>query len=205
MSTQLILASQSPRRVDLLGQIGVPFIQYPSDVDETPQYNEPPFEYVWRMAESKAKAVWQNVNDGELGEQFDRPVVLGADTICEINGEVLVKPDGFEDFARMMKLMSEDIHKVHTALALRYEDRLESRVVTVEVEFGVVSDQDIEWYWNTGEPLDKAGGYAIQGIGGQFVKKVQGSCSAVVGLPLYETVKMLKKAGICVNECRVTN
>ncbi len=201
MSSKLILASQSPRRAELLSQIGVSFIQRPAEVDETPRDDEPPLEYVWRMAELKAKAVCELVQSEELAQQFDKLVVLGADTIGEISGEVLVKPHDFADFKRMMEMLSNNVHFVHTAVALCHGGRVESRVVTAEVEFGPLSDQDIHWYWQTEEPKDKAGGYAIQGIAGHFVKQIKGSYSAVVGLPLYETVNMLKQAGISLHEC----
>ncbi|UAA39105.1 septum formation inhibitor Maf [Paraneptunicella aestuarii] len=200
MSTQLILASQSPRRAELLSQIGVSFLKYPGDVDETPLYNEPPLDYVERMAREKAHAVATELSNSELAKQHQRLVILGSDTIGECNGEVLVKPTDFNDFKRMMQMMSGSIHYVHTAIAVSMDGQVSSQVVTTEVEFGQLTEADINWYWLTGEPHDKAGGYAIQGLAGQFVKQIRGSYSAVVGLPLYETVQMLKQAGIRAHE-----
>ena len=197
MSPQLILASQSPRRAELLSQIGVTFIQCPADVDETPKPNEPPLEYVLRMAKIKAQTVWKQ--NQSSAKTLDR-VVLGSDTIGEVNGQVLVKPRDFADFERMQQLMSGVVHQVHTAIAVSYALGTLTQVVTTDVEFGHIQAKDTRWYWHTGEPQDKAGGYAIQGLGGQFVKQIKGSYSAVVGLPLYETMSLLKQAGISPHE-----
>ena len=200
MSKQLVLASQSPRRAELLSQIGVSFLKVPGDVDETPLYNERPLAYVERMAKEKAQHVANQLLGSELQQQHGHLVVLGSDTIGERNGEVLVKPTDKNDFTRMMNMMSNSVHYVHTAIAVCTEEKLWSQVVSTEVEFGELTQSDIDWYWQTGEPQDKAGGYAIQGLAGQFVKQIRGSYSAVVGLPLYETVQMLKNAGIRAHE-----
>lgn len=200
MAAQLILASQSPRRAELLQQAGLTFTQSPAEIDETPNTNEPPLEYVLRMAESKASAVYQQLLRERNVNSENKMVVLGSDTIGEINGDILVKPTDFKDFRRMMTQMSNNVHCVHTAIAVCDRDHLWSEIVSAEVKFGKLSEFDIEWYWGTGEPQDKAGGYAIQGKAGQFVKQIKGSYSAIVGLPLFETVNMLKLAGISLHE-----
>lgn len=197
MSPQLILASQSPRRVELLSQVGVEFTQCPADVDETPIENEAPLAYVLRMAKIKAETVWNNARSLESNQQR---VVLGSDTIAEVEGQVLVKPTDVNDFKRMQQMMSNNVHFVHTAIATCSEKGVFAEVVSTEVEFGTITEQDMSWYWKSGEPQDKAGGYAIQGLGAQFVKQIKGSYSAVVGLPLYETLNMLKQAGITIHE-----
>lgn len=197
MTTTLILASQSPRRAELLRQAGITFTQCPAEIDETPNHNEPPLEYVLRMAESKARVAYQRQSVVAPGKKI---VALGSDTIGELNGDILVKPTDFKDFRRMMNQMSNNVHWVHTAIAVCDRDHFWSQVVSAEVEFGALSEPDIEWYWGTGEPQDKAGGYAIQGKAGQFVKQIKGSYSAIVGLPLFETVNMLKLVGIHLHE-----
>lgn len=200
MTAKLILASQSPRRAELLRQAGLNFTQCPADIDETPNNNEPPLEYVLRMAENKASAVYQQQLRENAITPSNKIVVLGSDTIGELDGDILIKPADFKDFRRMMTQMSNNVHWVHTAIAVCDRDHFWSQIVSAEVEFGTLSEHDIEWYWGTGEPQDKAGGYAIQGRAGQFVKQIKGSYSAIVGLPLFETVNMLKLAGIYLHE-----
>ena len=196
-SKQLVLASQSPRRVELLTQIGLTFIQKPADIDETPAAGEAPLDYVVRMAKEKAQQVYQLQNEKAQsnGAKVDM-VVLGSDTIGECAGTILVKPTDYSDFCAMMQMMSGQSHFVHTAIAIQTQDRLEAMSVTTEVEFARLSEAQIRWYWQSGEPQDKAGGYGIQGLGAQFVKQIKGSYSAVVGLPLYETITLLDKVGI---------
>lgn len=196
-STQLIIASASSRRVSLLSQITSSFTAIAADIDETPHDNEPPKAYVKRMAYEKAKAVIT-----PSGGQF----VLGSDTSVIINGSILGKPKDFEDFSRMFGLLSNAWHQVMTSVSVLYydkasksdqENKLNERsiVVTTDVEFGPITQQQLLSYWHTKEPCDKAGGYAIQGIGGQFVKQIRGSYSAVVGLPLFETGRLLTQVG----------
>lgn len=191
-SSSIILASQSPRRAELLSQIGLNYCQRSAQIDETPFAGEEPLVYVERMACEKASAIAETVGA--------ESVVIGADTIGEIEGQILVKPKDFSDFKAMFKLMSDNIHYVHTAVAVASIKQIDVAVVSSEVRFGTVSEQEMSWYWDTGEPKDKAGGYAIQGLGGQFVKQINGSYSNIVGLPLYETAEMLKKAGVKLHE-----
>jgi len=188
----LVLASQSPRRAELLNQIGIPFIQLPVDIDETVAINENPAAYVQRMANEKSARGWQLNTTNDL--------VLGADTIVVVNNSILGKPQNKAHFVDMMELLSNTTHKVFTAVAITSVKVQKSIIIETQVCFGPLTKQQIEWYWQTGEPQDKAGGYGIQGLGGQFVKHIAGSYSAVVGLPLYQTRTLLAEFGL-INEC----
>ncbi|MFT4939924.1 MAG: septum formation protein [Paraglaciecola sp.] len=188
----LILASQSPRRAELLRQIDVPFKQVNIQVDESHQKNESAEQYVLRLAKEKSRAGW-------LSAEKKYPT-LGADTIVVTDTDkILGKPANKEESAQMLRLLSAKQHKVLTAIAVTFGDahepKQESLIVTTIVCFAELSSTQIEWYWQTGEPQDKAGSYAIQGLGGQFVKNIKGSYSAVVGLPLYETQQLLNRVG----------
>ncbi|HET8539412.1 MAG TPA: Maf family protein [Anaeromyxobacter sp.] len=185
--TPLVLASQSPRRRELLEQLGVPLVVRPAHADEAMLPGEPARDYVVRVAREKARAV-------------DGAVVLGADTAVVLRGEVLGKPSDAEDARRMLRLLSGTVHEVLTAVCVRRNApapgvELDAVVVT-EVGFAPLSAAQVEWYVATGEPLDKAGAYAIQGAGGAFVVRVDGSVSNVVGLPLAETADLLRRAGV---------
>ncbi|QEP44783.1 septum formation inhibitor Maf [Ectothiorhodospiraceae bacterium BW-2] len=183
----LILASASPRRAELLTQIGVSFRQQVSKIDETPRRGESPASYVERMALNKARVV-----EGA----FPRHLVLGADTAIVVGeGEILGKPKDRRDFMQMMARLSGREHQVMTAVALVSNnfDRVE-RVVS-RVKFTELSEPLMEAYWQSGEPRDKAGGYAIQGRGALFVEQLHGSYSNVVGLPLFETARLLQQFG----------
>lgn len=188
----LVLASQSPRRADLLQQIGVPFKQCPVDIDETVGVDENPAAYVQRMASEKSTKGWQLNTTDDL--------VLGADTIVVAANKILGKPQNKDNFVTMMKLLSDSTHSVFTAVAITSAEQQKSIIIETQVCFGPLTKQQIDWYWQTGEPQDKAGGYGIQGLGGQFVKHIMGSYSAVVGLPLYQTRKLLTEFGL-INEC----
>ncbi|WP_133469825.1 Maf family protein [Paraglaciecola marina] len=188
----LILASQSPRRVELLKQIKIPFIQRAVAIDEKPIGDEKPELYVLRMALEKAKASLH------IGESKD--VVLGSDTAIAIEGEIFGKPKDQADSMRMLSILSDNTHQVLTAVAIVTATQHKHIVVPTQVTFGPLSQKQIKQYWQTGEPKDKAGSYAIQGLGGQFVKHIQGSYSAVVGLPLYQTKTLLAELGIT-HEC----
>jgi septum formation protein len=192
---KLILASQSPRRAELLTQIGVSFTRITADIDETPLQGESPDDYVARMAKEKAQAVAQR-----LGTSVDNNVILAADTIVVSGTNILGKPKDFEDFSLMMKSLSQTEHSVKTAICVLCQEHLEVRVVSTNVTFTQLSETDIQWYWSTQEPQDKAGGYGIQGLGGQFVTHINGSYSAVVGLPLYETKQLLTQVGFVTRE-----
>ena len=192
-SSQLILASQSPRRAELLSQLQVSFTQHSVDIDETPLPDEAPQTLVARLAGQKARA-------GVAALSTSLPV-LGSDTIVVANGEILGKPADETDCARMLRLLSDNVHQVMTSVAIASGDRLFQTTVTTDVTFKALTEAEIRWYWKTGEPSDKAGGYGIQGLGGRFVRHLNGSYSAVVGLPLFETSQLLTEVGIDLYEC----
>jgi septum formation protein len=185
MPPRLVLASQSPRRRELLEQLGLAPEVRPARTDESVLPGEAPRDYVLRVAREKARAV-----DGD--------VVLAADTAVVLGGEVLGKPVGAEDARRMLRALSGSAHEVLTGVCVRRAAvRLElAQVVSTAVRFAPLTPAAIEWYVRTGEPLDKAGAYAIQGAGGAFVLGVDGSVSNVVGLPLAETADLLRRAGL---------
>ncbi|UZE24613.1 Maf-like protein [Pseudomonas sp. B21-056] len=185
----LYLASGSPRRRELLTQIGVPFTAIRADIDETPLDHETPSAYVERLARGKAEAGRRTLT-GEEG------CVLGADTAVVLEGRILGKPlDQADSQAMLMSLSGRD-HEVLTAIALLDGERCESRVVSSRVRFRPITEQEALAYWASGEPRDKAGGYGIQGLGAVFVAGLEGSYSAVVGLPLCETAVLLGHFGI---------
>jgi septum formation protein len=170
----LVLASQSPRRAEILRQAGIPFSVRPAAVDETPRTGENPLEYVERLAEEKAAAV-----ASAPGE-----IILAADTTVVIDGEMLGKPADEADARRMLACLSGRRHEVMTGICLkRGEDLVRDSAVT-EVWFGVMTEQEIAGYAASGEPLDKAGAYAIQGLASKYIDKIHGCYFNVVGLPI---------------------
>ncbi|MHB0807647.1 Maf family protein [Stutzerimonas nitrititolerans] len=185
----LFLASASPRRRELLTQIGVPFELLSITLDETPLPAERPEAYVQRLAREKALAGWAAVGD-------DSVAVLGADTTVVIDERILGKPADRAEGLLMLESLSDREHHVLTAVALATRDACEVRLVTSRVRFRRIERAEAEAYWASGEPCDKAGGYAIQGWGAVFVAELRGSYSAVVGLPLCETAQLLDLAGI---------
>lgn len=186
--TALYLASGSPRRRELLTQIGVPYTVVSAGIDETPLPNEAPQAYVQRLAAAKAAR-----GLAQLGADA---VVLGADTAVIRDGQILGKPLDAQDAARMLAGLSGRDHEVFTAVALCTKARSEVCCVSTRVRFRHITPGEIDAYWASGEPLDKAGGYAIQGLGAVFVEAIEGSYSAVVGLPLCETAALLSRFGI---------
>ncbi len=186
----LYLASGSPRRRELLTQIGVAFSAISADIDETPFPEESPSAYVERLARGKAEAGRRTVN-GAL--PF---CVLGADTAVVLDGKILGKPVDEADACAMLMMLSGKEHEVLTAIALLEGERCESRVVRSLVRFRPISREEAGAYWASGEPGDKAGGYGIQGLGAVFVAGLNGSYSAVVGLPVCETAELLGHFGI---------
>lgn len=188
-STTLYLASASPRRRELLHQIGVRFEVRVADIDETPVADETAEVYVARLACEKAKAVHARLAAGS--------VVIGADTAVVLDGQILGKPADRNDGLSMIARLSGREHEVLTAVAVSTSTGSEVRVVRTRVAFRTISTSEGEAYWATGEPVDKAGGYGIQGLAAVFVRHIEGSYSAVVGLPLCETAELLAHAGIC--------
>ena len=178
----LTLASRSPRRRELLEQLGLRLEVRPADSDETQLPAEPPGDYVRRVAREKARAI--------TGE-----IVLAADTVVVLEGVVLGKPRDVEDARRMLRELSGRTHEVMTGVCARRGGREEVLAATSEVRFAALTEAQISWYLATGEPLDKAGSYAVQGVGGAFVTELRGSVSNVVGLPLAETISLLARLG----------
>lgn len=187
-ASELILASASPRRLELLQQIGVSCVVKPVNIPEFPLPDEAPRAFVERLAREKASAGLQRSGQGA--------VVLGADTVVVAGDRILGKPVSKQDAIEMLQRLSGDTHQVMTAVAVVDRERIVTQVVTTEVTFRVLSQALCERYWNSGEPKDKAGAYGIQGLGAVFVANIKGSYSAVVGLPLTETAALLDTFGI---------
>ena len=181
----LVLASASPRRRELLWQIGVAHRMAAAGVDETPRAGESAEECVKRLALAKATKIWS----GTLP-------VLGADTAVVLDGELLGKPKDRLSAISMLSRLSGRSHRVLTAVALVDGHRSEVRLSDSEVRFRTLGALECARYWDSGEPRDKAGGYAIQGLGAVFVSELRGSYSGVMGLPLFETASLLDEAGV---------
>lgn len=185
-SPYLILASASPRRRELLAQIGIQARVSPADIDEQPRDREAPADYVRRLALAKARAI-RTAED-------DLPV-LGADTTVTVDGGILGKPTDREDGLAMLAHLSGRSHEVYSGVAVVGEHE-DVAVSVSRVTFRAIDADERRAYWDTGEPADKAGAYAIQGRGAVFVSNLEGSYSGVMGLPLFETAQMLVRAGI---------
>ena len=185
-TTPLLLASGSPRRRELLEQLGLRFAVAAPDVDETPLPGEAPVAYVQRLAVEEAHAVLAAPDT----------LVVAADTTVDLGGEILAKPVDAADAGAMLRRLSARTHRVHTGVAVRLGDRTVADTITSLVTFTPLSAEMIEWYVATGEPLDKAGGYAVQGAGGVLVQRVQGSVSNVIGLPLHTVVRLAADLGV---------
>ena len=199
----IYLASRSPRRRELLGQVGVRFepllfregARADADTSEDPFPGEHPDDYVRRVTRLKAQAGWDRV----LARRgHARKPVLAADTTVALANEILGKPAGRDDAARMLRLLAGTRHRVLTAVALAHEDRLEMRVSESLVTFAPLDEARIAAYVASGEPFDKAGGYGIQGRAAAFVERLEGSYTGVMGLPLFETCELLREFGVAV-------
>ena len=207
---QLILASQSPRRKALLAQLGYQFITQAADINEAVRCNENAKDYVVRLAKEKAQAIFFALPI----QQQAQSIVIGSDTSVVIEGEILGKPANEAECITTLLRLSNKQHQVLTAIAVITQDKTSqdktsqdkrtqdqrnktlSKLIETQVQFKTLTVDEIKRYWHTKEPYDKAGSYAIQGIGGQFVTTINGSYSAVVGLPLYETVQLLAQVGL---------
>ena len=179
----IILASSSPRRRELLQQLGLDFEIYSPDIDESVLAEESVEQYVERLACTKAEAVFQ---------QYPDTIIIAADTTVAVDHHILGKPVSKQHAFEMWKLISGRKHHVFTGVCVRTKQKKLSIVVRTEVEFQVLSLNDMECYWDTGEPLGKAGGYAIQGIAARYIPNIIGSYTNVVGLPLHETAQLLQ-------------
>ena len=187
--TDIYLASQSPRRKALLAQIGVNFKALHVDVDESVQLQESPENYVKRLAMEKAQNGYQQLTNNMLP-------VLAADTCIVFHDEIIGKPVNAADACAILARLSGQAHKVLTAVAVVDGDKIESKVQESKVSFRELSPAEIASYVNTGEPLDKAGAYAVQGLAAVFIESIAGSYSGIMGLPLFETSELLKKFGL---------
>jgi septum formation protein len=183
----LILASGSPRRAQWLEAMRIPFEKQAPDVDETPLLDEPPGDMVLRLAETKAEVIARR-NPGRW--------VLAADTTVAMDEHVLGKPEDAADAVRMLMLLQDRVHQVHTGLCLQRDLEVHSFVDTAGVRFRPMSEAQAQWYAATGEPMDKAGSYAIQGIGALFVAGVEGSFATVMGLPVERLSEVLSHFGL---------
>ena len=183
---ELVLASASPRRRELLDTLGLTFTIVVPDIDESTRHGEAPGPYVHRLAVEKANAVAATPDQ----------LVIAADTTVDLGGRIIGKPADLAEAAEMLRSLSTRTHRVHTGVALRLGDHIVSEVSTSLVTFGPLDEPTIEWYLATGEPFDKAGGYAIQGAGSVLVQRVRGSVSGIVGLPLHLVHRMAAELGV---------
>lgn len=188
------LASASPRRRELLGQLGLTPTVLRSDIDETPLPNEPASDYTLRLAQEKAAAGWKIRAQQGLAEA----PLLASDTTVALHNAILGKPDNTDDAKAMLARLSGGQHEVYTAIAITDGQRTETRLSTSTVTFRTLSAAEIDAYVATGEPMDKAGSYGIQGIAGIFVAHMEGSYTGIMGLPIYETAGLLADFGIVV-------
>ena len=185
---EIILASASPRRAELLDQMGVKYSIYPVDIDESSQESETPEVLVQRLAIEKSQAI--------SVAEANSLAVLGSDTLGVLNNTLLVKPRDFEHAHHMLSSMSGHWHDILSAVAISYNGKTEVSLNRNRVLFRQLSSTEIEAYWQTGEPQDKAGAYAVQGLAATFIERIEGSYSGIMGLPIFETADLLKKIKI---------
>jgi septum formation protein len=183
VSKPIILASQSPRRRELLAQIGIEFTVVTADIDETPWPGEDHRAYTLRLADAKARAVLV---------QHPHGIVIGADTTVEVDGDLLGKPTDAADAARMLRLLSGRVHQVTTGIAVLTSDQTHIAAETTNVSFSAMTDDEIAAYVATGEPMDKAGAYGIQGRAAEWIPRIEGDYNNVVGLPLARLAALLR-------------
>ncbi|MEY2580468.1 MAG: nucleoside triphosphate pyrophosphatase [Ilumatobacteraceae bacterium] len=182
----VVLASASPRRSELLSQIGVTFTVRAPDIDESPIEGEAPVAYVRRLAFAKGSAVVAAADE----------LVIAADTTVEIDATILGKPHDDTDAASMLRRLSGRTHRVHTGLAISLRGQEHVDVCTTLVTFVTLDETAVQWYVATGEPLGKAGSYAIQGAGAALVSRIDGSVSNVIGLPLHLVIDLARRSGV---------
>ena len=188
MNQDFYLASRSPRRAELLRRAGFRFECLPVDVPEIPRKGESPLDFAARLALHKAETA--------LERSAEKLPVLGADTDVSVDGEILGKPQDREDAVRMLLKLSNRGHEVISAIALATPAAHAIASTKTEVIFAPISRAEAEAYWDSGEPVDKAGAYAIQGYAARWVREVRGSYTGVVGLPLVETIELLRRFGV---------
>jgi len=187
-NSTIILASRSPRRVELLKQIGLDCKIFPADIDESQLLDESPVQYVTRLAREKAAACTALL----AAEHLDYPI-LAADTTVALSSAVLGKPVDDDDARAMLNSLSAGVHQVHTAVALNLNGEIEVLLSSTNVEMMPLSAEQIEKYIATGDHRDKAGSYGIQGLAGAWIKRIEGSYTGVMGLPIFETAALLRK------------
>jgi septum formation protein len=189
---KIYLASRSPRRGEILRQIGVDFEVLPSDIDEGVLSEETPEHYVLRLAQEKAQACAHAI----LRRGLHAMPLLAADTTVCVDDDILGKPENDEHAAAMLRMMSGLWHTTHTGVAVAEGDRIEVLLSSTQVEMKMLTEAEIAAYVASGEPNGKAGGYGIQGLAGSFISRIEGSYSGVMGLPIFETVQLLNRFGI---------
>ncbi len=183
----LILASASPRRSALLNQLGLAHHIKVADIDETPFAHEPPADYVLRVADKKSLTIFQ--------QSPQNSIILAADTSVVLNNTIMGKPENLEHAMAMLTRLSGNTHQVYSSVSVRGQ-KLQHIVSISEVTFRHITEAEIRQYWQTGEPTDKAGAYAIQGLASVFITSITGSFSSIMGLPLFETAQLLANEGI---------
>ena len=184
----IILASQSPRRRELMGLLGVPFTAVTADIDETVDPGMPPAREVARVGAAKARKIAESAAPGDI--------VVAADTIVVVDGQILGKPKDAADAARMLRLLSGRAHEVLTGLTVAQDGRVQTETVRTVIRFRALSDAEIGAYVQTGEPMDKAGAYGIQGKASLFAERIEGDYFCVMGLPLCPLARMLRACGV---------
>jgi septum formation protein len=184
----LHLASASPRRSALLHQLGLDHTIQPVDIDEAVHPGESPRDYVARLSAAKSRALFERTD--KTG------VTLGADTCVALDGEIFGKPSDEEDCVRILQSLSERTHEVHTAVTVCSAAGVHTDISVSQVEFRALSIDECRAYWRSGEPRDKAGAYAVQGRAALFIRRIAGSYSGIMGLPLFETAQLLARLGL---------
>lgn len=180
----IILASQSPRRKDLLQQIGLDFSVVVADIDESQHAGETADAYILRVAQAKAE---------KIAEHYPQHAIIAADTTVCLQQHIFAKPQDFADACRIWQQLSGQQHQVKTCVVVQFGSQQYTQIVSTDIQFKTLTLKEMQDYWATGEPQDKAGAYAIQGYAGAWVAQMTGSYSNVVGLPLYETVQLLQQ------------
>lgn len=188
MNNNLFLASNSPRRAELLRQLGLAFSTVRADVDELAVNNESAEDFVFRMAQEKAQAGYSRLIASNAW-------VIGGDTLLSLDGQIIGKPSSKSDYMATLNSLSGHWHLVLSAVALLSHDKLVCALNKTHVKFKSLSQSEINDYWASGEPHGKAGGYAIQGLGAKYIERIEGSYSAVMGLPLFELNQLLTESG----------
>jgi septum formation protein len=192
LPARIVLASQSPRRRDLLSLIGIPHTVRPADIDESVLPGEAPLACVERLARTKA----EQISRLDHGADGDAPLIIAADTIVVIDGLVLNKPSDIADARQMLGRLRGRVHEVHTGVCVLWGPRRAAAIESARVRFRSLTDDEVDAYIATGEPMDKAGAYGIQGYGATIVDRIEGDFFTVMGLPLVRLVRLLREVGV---------